>query len=338
MNNFDPHEALSRYFSGEASAEERAQIEAWRNAAAENQRAFVELQKLWQSAAERSPRLPNVDQAWAALAAELGLPPERTPAKIVEMKKSVPPAARKFFRSDNYRWAAAAVLLLGFAALIYQFYYDTNALRSVIAQNGQRESISLPDGSLVQLNSGSEIRFYENFSDSARMVTLSGEAYFEVNHDDRPFYVITGNAQIRVLGTKFGIRSRDGETRVTVREGRVSLREIKAAPSTAVELTANQTSVCRQQQPPLSPTTVDAAQVLGWLEGKIVFEQTPLTEVLAELQRVYNVAIELSNPALGPNTITGSFQNKPVESVLASICLTMNLQYAKTGNKFVISE
>jgi len=338
MNNFDPYELLPRYFAGEATAEERAQVEAWRKAAAETQRVFAEFQKLWQSAAEKSPRLPNVDQAWAELSTQLGLPQQPAPAKILDMKKPAPPTARKFFRSDSYRWAAAAVLLLGFATLIYQFFYDTNALRKVMAQNGQRESIDLPDGSRVQLNSGSEIQFYENFSDSARLVTLSGEAYFEVTHDHRPFYVNTGNAQIRVLGTKFGIRTRNDETRVTVREGRVSLRGIKTAAATAVELTANQTSVCQQQYAPAPPTTVDAGQALGWVEGKIVFEQTPLTEVVAELQRVYNVAIELSNPALGQNTITGSFQNKPVESVLASICLTMNLQYKNEGNKFVIAE
>lgn len=338
MNNFDHHEALSRYFSGEATAEERAQIEAWRNAAVENQRVFAEWQRLWQNAAEKSPHLPNIEEAWAELSARLGLPPQQAPAKILELKKPAPTPPRKIFWSDSYRWAAAAVLVLGLATLIYQFFYNTNALQKVMAQNGQRESVTLDDGSLVQLNSGSAIQFYEKFSDSARVVTLAGEAYFEVTHDHRPFYVNTGNAQIRVLGTKFGIRSRNDETRVTVREGRVSLRGLTAAPSTAVELSANQTSLCQHQNLPAPPVAVEAAQALGWLEGRIVFDQTPLTEVVAELQRVYNVTIELANPTLGQHTITGSFQNKPIESVLASICLTVNLQYKGEGNKFVLSE
>lgn len=338
MNNFDHHAALSRYFSGEATAEERAQIEAWRNAAAENQRVFAEWQKLWQRAAEKSPQLPNVDQAWAELATRLELPPQQAPAKILELKKPASVPARKIFWSDSYRWAAAAVLVLGLAALIYQFVDNSNSLRRVVAQNGQRESVTLPDGSGVQLNSGSEIQFYENFSDTARFVTLAGEAYFEVTHDHRPFYVNTGNAQIRVLGTKFSVRGRGEQTRVTVREGRVSLRGLKAAPATAVVLTADQTSLCQQQNMPEPPKTVDADQVLGWLEGRIIFDQTPLTEVVAELQRVYNVTIELASPALGQHTITGSFHHKPIESVLASICLTVNLQYKNEENKFVIAE
>jgi transmembrane sensor len=141
-----------------------------------------------------------------------------------------------------------------------------------------------------------------------------------------------------VLGTKFGIWARHEQTRVTVREGRVSLRPLELSQASAVKLTANQTSRCQGQNNPEAPKSIDANHLLGWLEGKIVFEQAPLAEVVAELQRIYNVTIELSNPALGVNTITGSFHNKPIETVLASLCLTLNLQYRQQAGKFVISE
>lgn len=338
MNNIDQYELLARYLSGEATADERAVVEAWRQAAAENQRIFSEFEKIWQGAAEQLPQLPNVDQAWMELSIKLGLTNAKAPAKILAMTQPAPPVARKIFWSDRYVWAAAAILILGFAALLYQVLYNANELQKISAAHGRQENIQLPDGSLVQLNSGSEIQFYENFSDSARYVTLLGEAYFEVTRDRRPFVVNTGNAQIRVLGTKFDIWARDEETRVTVREGRVSLRALELLPETAVELTANQMSVCQNAYPPEPPRPVDADHLLGWLEGNIVFNQTPLTEVIAELQRVYNVSIELSNPALGQNTITGSFHNKPIESVLASICLTLNLQHTQQGRKHTISE
>jgi ferric-dicitrate binding protein FerR (iron transport regulator) len=337
MKNVDPYELLTRYFSGEAAPDERAKIETWRQASPENQRMFAELSRIWQNAAsERLPQIPNVDQAWAELSVRLGLPPEAQPARILEMKKS--PPARKVFRSDRYVWAAAAVLLLAFATILYQYSQKTAGLKTVATAYAQQDSIELPDGSIVKLNSGSQIQFPKNFSDSARYVVLAGEAYFEVTHDSRPFYVNTGNAQIRVLGTKFGIWAWDKQTRVTVREGRVSLRALELPLATAVELIANQMSVCQQQNPPEPPRAVDAGLMLGWLEGRIVFDQTSLAEVVAELQRVYNVTIELSDPALGKHTITGSFHHKPIESVLASICLTLNLQYVKAADKFVISE
>ena len=337
MNNNDQHELLVRYFAGEATAEERAKIETWRQASAKNQRAFTELEKIWQGAVEPHPEIPHIDQSWTELAAKLDLPQENSPAKILEMKEPPQQITRKVFWSDRYVWAAAAVLLLAFSTLLYQYLDNANALQNVSAAYGQRENIKLPDGSLVQLNSGSEIQFYKNFSDSARYVTLSGEAYFEVTHDHRPFFVNTGNAQIRVLGTKFGIWARHEQTRVTVREGRVALRALNLPRESAVELTANQMSVCQNNNEAEPPRLVDADHWLGWLEGKIIFDQTPLTEVIAELQRIYNVTIELANPALGQNTITGSFHHRPLESVLASICLTLNLQFTEPAtNKFVI--
>jgi len=338
MKPIDQNEWLARYFSGEATADERAQVEAWRQAAVENRRVFAEFEKIWQIAAEKLPLVPSIDQAWTELSAKLGLPNEKLPAKILELKTARPHPRRKVFWSDRYVWAAAAILLLGFTTILYQFIYNANELKNVTTANAQQERLKLPDGSFVKLNSGSEIKFLENFSDTARSVSLSGEAYFEVIYDNRPFYVNTGNAQIRVVGTKFGIWARDGQTRVAVREGWVALRASEAASASAVILTANQASFCQKQEAPAAPKTVDAGQVLGWLEGRIVFEQTPLTEVIAELQRVYNVTIELSNPALGGNTITGSFQNKPIESVLASICLTLNLQYAPQEGKYVVVE
>jgi ferric-dicitrate binding protein FerR (iron transport regulator) len=339
MNNTAQYELLTRYFSGDATAEERATVEAWRQASPENQRVFADLAKIWQEAVpERLPQIPNVDQAWLELSAQLGLPPEAQPARILELKKASQRPARKFSWSDRYVWAAAAVLLLAGTAILYQFLQRTSGLKTVATAHAQQKSVELPDGSVAKLNSGSKIQFPPSFSVSARYVMISGEAYFEVTHDVRPFVVSTANARIRVLGTKFGIWARNEETRVIVREGRVALQAMASPPETAVELTENQVSVCRKNHQPEPPRTVDAEYVLGWLEGKIIFDQTSLAEVIAELQRAYDVPIELSNPALAQHTITGSFHDKPIESVLASICLTLNLRYTLQSGKYVISE
>jgi ferric-dicitrate binding protein FerR (iron transport regulator) len=339
MNNTGPYELLTRYFSGEATTEERAKIEAWRQASPENQRVFAELSKIWQEAIPESlTQIPDIDQSWSELAAKLGLPKEQQQARILEMKKRPQPNARSIIWSSRSAWAAAAVILLALGMILYQALQNSGGLRKITTAYAERVNVQLPDGSRVILNSGSEIQFPKQYPDSVRYVNVLGEAYFEVTPDRRPFLVKTENAQIRVLGTKFGVWARNAETRVTVREGRLVLNAIAASEKTAVELTANHMSVCRRQNPPDPPRAVDAAYALGWLEGKIVFDQTPLTEVVAELQRIYKVAIELSDPTLGQQTITGSFHNKPIESVLASVCLALNLRYAKQAGKYIISE
>lgn len=337
MNSRDQNELLARYFAGEANDAECAAVEAWRKASQENQRRFAEYESVWQNSGEKLPALPDVDQAWQELRDRLELPGEQ-PARSLTMKNPATIAKRRFSWSDRYLWAAAAALVLAFATLLYEYSKDSAGLQKIRAASGQRERLTLPDGSIVQLNSASEIQFHRNFADTARDVTLLGEAYFDIAHDGRPFSIKTGNAQVRVLGTKFGVWARNEETRVTVREGRVALRALSAPPNKAVELAANQMSVCRQQNEPEPPQIVDAKNSLGWLEGRIVFEQTPLTEVIAELQRSYNVTIALSDSALGRLTITGSFHNKTIESVLASICLTLDLQYAQQAGKYMIGK
>ncbi len=342
MLTHEDENLLARYFSGEASAEERARLTAWRQASPENQSMFAECEKVWQSAREeKPPAIPNVEQAWLELEARLGLPQAQPRARILKMKKPQAPAAleRVFaWRGRSGMLAAAAILLLAFSAILYKSWLGSPLLQTITTANAEQRTLELPDGSLATLNSGSTLQYSKEFADASREVTLSGEAFFEVVHDSqRPFLVHTSNAQIKVLGTKFGIWAREEETRVVVREGRVALRGVEPSSAT-VELTANQMSARRKQEAPAAARTVDASYALGWLEGRIVFDQASLTEVIAELERIYNVRIALANPSLQQNTITGSFNRKPVEAVLASICLTLNLQYRQEGEKFIIAD
>lgn len=342
MLNRDYENLLARYFSGEAGAEERAELEAWREASPENQRTFAAFEKIWQdSRAEQPPRVPDVETAWLELETKLGLPQAQSRGRVLEMKKSqtqVAPARMWAWRGRSQVWAIAAMLVLAFSAILYKSWQGSAVLQTLVTANAEQRQVKLGDGTEVTLNSGSSLQYPKKFSSGVREVTLAGEAFFAVAHDaTQPFLVNTTNAQIKVLGTKFGIWSRDEETRVIVREGRVALRG-KEEQSAGVELAANQMSLRRKQEAPAAPRAIDAQYSLGWLEGRIVFEQASLLEVIAELRRVYNVEIVLANAALQQNTITGSFNRKPLESVLASICLTLNLQYRQDGERFVISE
>lgn len=344
MSNFDYENLLARFFSGEASAEERAALASWRKASLENERLFVEYEKLWRKLGEDTqPVVPNVEAAWRELEIKLGLPQaqEQRPARILAMKKPAPRVALESvfaWRGRSGMLAVAAILLLTFSALLYKTWQRTPAMQTLVAANAEQRQVELPDGSLVTLNSGSTLEYPQAFTSAERVIKLSGEAFFEVTHEaERPFLVKTTNAQIKVLGTKFGVWSRAEETRVVVREGRVALRE-EESNNAGVELTADQMSLRRGKEAAEPARTIDAAYALGWLEGRIVFEQASLAEVAAELQRVYNVEIMLANASLARHTITGSFNRKPIASVLASICLTLNLKYQQEGGKYIVGE
>ncbi|MFQ5640645.1 MAG: FecR family protein, partial [bacterium] len=89
---------------------------------------------------------------------------------------------------------------------------------------------------------------------------------------------------------------------------------------------------------PETPTPVVSELLLDWLHGGLVFDHTPLSEIVAELQRFYDVPIELENAALSEYTITGTFRDKPLATVLTSICLTLNLRHSFVDGKYVISK
>lgn len=344
MPNFDYENLLARFFSGEASAEERVALASWRTASLENERRFAEYEKLWRDlGAEKRPRVPNVDETWRELEIKLGLPQtqEQRPGRILAMKKPAPrvaPASVFAWRGRSGMLAVAAILLLTCSALLYKTWQRPPAMQTFFTANAEQRQVELPDGSRVTLNSGSTLEYPPTFASTERIVKLSGEAFFEVAHEaQRPFLVKTANAHVKVLGTKFGVWSRAEETRVVVREGRVALRD-EEGENAGVELSANQMSLRRGKEEAEPARAIDAGYALGWLEGRTVFEQASLAEVVAELQRVYNVEIVLTNANLARHTITGSFNRKPVESVLASICLTLNLNYKQEGAKYLVGE
>ncbi len=147
----------------------------------------------------------------------------------------------------------------------------------------------------------------------------------------------TETARIRVLGTSFNIWARNEQTRVAVQDGRVSLGTPSLPPDSGVVLTANQMSICRKNSVPETPIAVNVQKLIGWMHNRIVFERMPLTEILAELERFYDVDIELKSRALEDSSLTGTFYDKPLETVLTSICMTLNLDCKFSKGKYIIS-
>ncbi len=328
----DNYELINKCLTGEATKAERDKLGKWLKASAEHRQIFTEVENIWQNADPPAPlELLESEQLWSKIKDKLNIGSQQ-PARIVPFRKK---AAAYNWSRRAFALAASIVLLLG-GSFLFQKILESNSWLVIATQNAQRVELSLPDGSVVHLNSASTLRYPTEFSDSLRIVHLQGEAFFEVTHHHTPFIVETDNAKIRVLGTEFNIWARDAQTRVIVNEGYVSLTALEPAKNSGVVLSAQQMSICRNDAEPEPPNEVDSQKLLGWLQNKIVFEQTPLSEIVAELQRFYDVAIKLADPALDKVTLTGSFQDKPVEVVIESLCLTLNLEFTYSNNKYII--
>ncbi len=341
MNNSRYLKLCTKAVSGEISPEEKNDLERLIKISPENEILYNKIKKTWElTEAQSSPPLPDIEEEWSTVEKSLNA------ATAKKRNKGDTPLFKRIANNlttlvePRYRPAvlsAAAVLIFAAAFLIWRNQSSEPYFQKVLTHNKQRTQVNLPDGSVVHLNCSSSIKFPKKFSNNLRQVTLSGEAFFEVRHDRKPFVVTTENAKVTVLGTKFNVRAWNEQTCVIVKTGRVKLGAIKLNDKNVV-LSKGQMSRITGNVPPQPPQNVDVNHLLGWLEGKIVFEKTPLTEIIAELERDYDVSIELGNLRLSQKTLTATFENLPIETVLSSICLTLNSHYKFDGKKYIIMD
>ncbi len=322
---------------GEATDAEAQELEKWRKASAENEKLYADYTKIWRSSPKSEPaQIPDIDHEWRQLADALEFKLKKSTQAVALPTRTT---FQKFPAFQHARiWAIAAmfmVVILG--ALFLNRLRSPDSTIEVFAQAGTQEQVELPDGSIVRLNSVSSISYESEFSATERIVHLTGEAFFDIVKEGRPFIVKTENAQIQVLGTMFNVWARQNETRVVVEEGQVALTTAQTEAQLEILINANQMGICIENELTAQSIEVDAVQRFGWLHGKIVFNKAPLSEVVAELQRLYDVSIYLEDDHLANQTLTASFSKKSLESVLESVCLAMQLNFRREGEGYTIS-
>lgn len=208
---------------------------------------------------------------------------------------------------------------------------------SLVIPYGKRSSLTLSDGSKVWLNSGTVLEFPAQFRGNKREIHLvSGEMYIEVAPDKkRPFHVLTGDFNVKVYGTKFNVSSYvDSPQSVVLVEGRVSLQpsgkeETFLSPSEQAVYLDNGTFTTRK---------VDVNRVISWKNGYLEFNKTPMTEVLQQVGRYYNLSFNFDNDVnLQKRTCTGKiYLSENLDNVMTTIALLTSTKYTKDNNQILI--
>jgi ferric-dicitrate binding protein FerR (iron transport regulator) len=232
----------------------------------------------------------------------------------------------KVVRLTPYRglWkvAAAIVVLLGIT-----YFYVNSLDEAVHTDYAQHTEVFLPDASEVQLNAGSDLSFNGKDWDSRRRVKLDGEAYFKVARG-KTFTVETSSGSVTVLGTQFNVLQRDGVFIVSCYEGLVQVDH----QGTARELPAG--TGYRWVNGKMELFEVSAPRP-SWTEDESAFRSMPLSFVLEELQRQYNVEVDLRDVDTSA-LFTGTFSNTNLDLALQSISAPLQLGYSLDGNKVLI--
>ena len=325
-------EILHKYYNGTASDDERREVLAWVDASPANKEEFLQ-----READFVFGNLPDSEPSQAARAQIM---------HVVEPK-------RKRLRILNAVASAAAIFVVG--AFLWVLH-DNNRLNdqvaSLTAQNqkliaipelvqgesvlsykvnpGVKGTIVLPDGSEVILNSASTLRTPARFENGKRVVELEGEGYFKVeSNPDWPMYVRTSRGvTVKVTGTEFNLStySDDAALKLTLVRGKVSLLDEKSETEVVVREKEEVVVGARAQLEKPTRKTADMKLNTSWKDGYLVFDNTPIREVIKKMERWYGVDITVADARVMNNTFTASFRSESLQQVLTLLDITCSIK------------
>ncbi|AVQ83848.1 MULTISPECIES: FecR family protein [unclassified Variovorax] len=335
---------LARRDSGSWTDTDQQQLDAWIAESVAHRIAWLRLSSVWERAdrlgALRTPAAP------AAAAAAPGVIPIPLPAPAPARPGARGHRAFQLPRFSTQRIAASMLIAAaGCSWLGWKYTQDWRSEHYATAV-GARQSVSLPDGSVLTLNTATHLRTVVNAN--GRKVWLEdGEAYFDIAHDKaHPFVVIAGDRRITVLGTRFVVR-RDGEqVNVVVEEGRVQIASASSDRGTDKSAKSGEPTVLVRNQAAVAsannvlviskaPKQID--DELSWRKGKLVFDQTSLGDAAAQFNRYNTRKLVIADPALARIRIGGSFDANNMGGFVALLKQGFGLSVQESGNETRIS-
>ncbi|WP_300701825.1 FecR family protein [Bacteroides sp.] len=248
----------------------------------------------------------------------------------------------------NVRRIAATVALLITSSVACYYIWD-DIQRStqdvVLCQMevplGSHTKVVLPDGSVVCLNSGSVLKYDPAFTrNKNREVYLVGEGYFEVHKNpEKPFIVHTEGLNVKVLGTVFNVRAYKEEPNIEVAlvEGKVNVFS-KSETTGNVVLKPNQRAVYDKQSGRLLSDVVDAEIMTQWTTGRLSFVNTSLVDIMKDIERKFNVRIDILSECMKSEIFSGSISTKlSLDEILDYLDVDDKYEWERKGNVITIT-
>ena len=323
---------IDAYLLGQASVEEQTNVRQWMAKSPRNAELVEEMRAALSPDAVAGV---DVDVAWKSVANRVGIGAVRSADH--DAKRATPVLS---LRRPASRWtwmsAAAAVVLAAALGVRTLGHRAASPVVEIATTAGQRITRTLDDGSTVTLNAESRLRYTGDAS--GRRVDLEGEAIFHVRHDARrPFHVHVSGIVATDLGTQFNVRGYPelGRVDVAVIDGSVSLRR-DAAPSDSVVLRAGMVGRATMGGALSVDSVVPARQMTAWLDGTLVFDATPLGQVIAALHRKYNVSVRVTDTTLQTRRVTATVRDETIEQALDAISLALGIQYRRQGDTIFV--
>ncbi|MBR6054794.1 MAG: DUF4974 domain-containing protein [Bacteroidales bacterium] len=323
---------IIRYIMGKADRAERRRMSEWLMASPENMERFASLKAKYVFSSMPNTILPEKENrllpTLIGIAAALFIPLLAGAIYLfIERKAAV----------ENFNEASRQVELLS---------SQTPGFVTYFANPGTKSIVVLPDSSVVRLNGNSKLIVPQTFSPLQRELSLSGEGYFEVtHHEDWPMLIHTPKGvSVNVLGTTFDLSAyeNDAALKLTLVEGKVTITEEKTnhihevRPNQEIRISDRSVEGISALAAP-EIKKADIKKSTGWINGELIFDNTPMPEVAQKLERWYGVNIHISDNDILKYHFTATFTTESITRVLDLIRFSTLLDYDINGTDVYIS-
>ncbi len=326
-------ELIVKYLAGEAGTDDIRMIENWRKENRDNEKQFLEYKKTW-DLAEKSSYEPgkvltgiDLDHEWIILKNRIDNAEE---AKTTILH----PAQKISFLQQNWLRVAATVALVAISVIAIN--YLTRGTHYYAEEPGLE--VNLPDGSLVTLNADSRITLSKSFNEKGRVVSLKGEAFFEVSPNaEKPFTVRLRKSEVTVLGTAFNIRALNDEEliEVVVHSGKV---RFSSPNGNWIHLVAGQKGLFSKDSGGFNKFENMDINYLSWKTREIIFPDDELHFIIRTLNRIYDAQIVIESQRVEFCRVSVRFKDQSLDSILRVLESTLDISIEKTDDKkYVIS-
>ena len=274
---------IIKKLQGECTQEEEQHFLIWFSESEENRNVYIQYKLLWQA------RKVNVYSNESTVENAMR-----------EFNERIDSLQAKNQRKNVFRILRYAAIFIALISLPVLFWYlnteksNEKLITETVGTNGEVKVISLPDGTRIWLNQGSAISYPSQFKKSERIILLEGEAFLEVQKDTKhPFIVKTNTVQVKVLGTSFNINTKcaGNAVQTTLVNGSIMLLDQKGEK--IATLSPGQMALVEDISNKITISDVATKDYIAWQQGVIFLEKASIMEIIAKIEDVYKVNIQL---------------------------------------------
>jgi transmembrane sensor len=352
-NHMNIEDLLIRHFEEKTTDSENESINLWINKSEKNLNEFNQLKAAWMLSS-RLIQMQDIDTIKAKKRLKSKIPEFNKPSKIWVYWQKI----------------AAVIMIPIMASAIYYYFHrytpqEHVLYREITSSYGVRTKLDLPDGTEVWLNSNSKLKFPERFNNEKREVFLSGEAFFNVAKDIRkPFYVNLGELSVKAIGTSFNVAAYQKENtyETTLISGEIYLVKHSSKDKEVLicKMSPNQHTVYNKDVEKIilyeevvreknnikknekmiklkgksaNIGMLNENKYTSWINGKLIFRNDPMDFIAKQLNRWYNVDIQLQDTLLYDFRYTATFTDESLEQVLELLSLSAPIEYKIINSK-----